>query len=74
MPREPLTLAILKTTVKDFVAGLSATAIPELYGVDNGKTIGTYVEHAFNRYLTEQYDYAPGSSAKGIDFLSWKLI
>lgn len=66
--KEILTLAILKTAAKDFVAGLSNVPIPELYGVDNGKTIGTYVEHAFNKYLTDLFDYAPGNSASGIDF------
>jgi len=66
--RKTLSLAILKTAAKEFVAGLSNVPIPELYGVDNGKTVGTYVEHAFNAYLKKRYDYAPGSSAKGIDF------
>src|SRR2546423_1121736 len=66
--KEILTLAILKTAAKEFVAGLSNVPVAELYGVDNGKTIGTYVEHAFNKYLTERYDYKPGSSASGIDF------
>src|SRR5439155_14361055 len=63
-----LTLVILKTAAKEFVAGLTNVPIAELYGVDNGKTIGTYVEHAFNAYLAQRYDYAPGNSASGIDF------
>lgn len=50
------------------MAGLSTVAIPELYGVDNGKTIGTYVEHAFNAYLSDRFNYAPGNAASGIDF------
>lgn len=68
MAKELLTLALIKTAAKDFAARLSAASITELYGVDNGKTIGTYVEHAFNAFLSERYDYAPGSSASGIDF------
>lgn len=68
MAKEILTLGLLKTAAKQFVREVSALRIKELHGVDNGKTIGTYVEHAFNRFLIERYDYAPGSSASGIDF------
>lgn len=39
----------------------------ELLGVDNGKAIGTYVEHKFQNYLAERYTVTVGSSAKGID-------
>jgi hypothetical protein len=40
---------------------------PSLYGVTDGKAIGTYFERKFQRYLNERYDYEEGSSAKGID-------
>lgn len=41
---------------------------PSLYGVTDGKAVGTYFEHKFRAYLHERYDYEEGSSAKGIDF------
>jgi len=41
---------------------------PSLFGVDNGKTVGTYLEQKFQIYLQNKYHYARGSSAKGIDF------
>ena len=41
---------------------------PAIYGVDNGKTIGTYFEHKFQNYLSAKYSYEKGSSAEGIDF------
>jgi len=39
-----------------------------LYGVTDGKAIGTYFEHKFQKYLQDRYTYVEGSSAKGIDF------
>ena len=31
---------------------------PELVGVTDGKAVGTYVEHRFQRYLSERYNEA----------------
>ena len=41
---------------------------PSLYGVTDGKRIGTYIEHKFKLYLSAQYIYEEGNSASGIDF------
>jgi hypothetical protein len=41
---------------------------PTLYGVTDGKRIGTYVEHKFRLFLDTLYSYLPGNSASGIDF------
>jgi hypothetical protein len=41
---------------------------PILYGVTDGKAIGTYLEHKFQAHLHEHYECGGGSSAKGIDF------
>lgn len=41
---------------------------PALFGVTDGKAVGTYLEHKFQAYLHDKYTYAEGSSAKGIDF------
>ncbi len=40
---------------------------PILYGVTDGKAIGTYLEHKFTAYLARNYSYQPGNSASGID-------
>ncbi|NJL41294.1 MAG: restriction endonuclease [Leptolyngbyaceae cyanobacterium SM1_4_3] len=40
---------------------------PTLYGVTDGKAIGTYLEHKFTAYLAQNYSYQPGNSASGID-------
>lgn len=42
---------------------------PKLYGVTDGKAIGTYLEHKFTAYLTANYEYDQGNSAFGIDIL-----
>jgi len=41
---------------------------PLLYGVTDGKAVGTYLEHKFQAFLHQRYEYSEGSSAKGIDF------
>jgi len=43
-------------------------AEPALYGVTDGKAVGTYIEHKFQTALQKQFRYERGSSAKGIDF------
>ena len=39
-----------------------------LYGVTDGKAIGTYLEQKFKLYLKEKYNFLDGNSASGIDF------
>jgi hypothetical protein len=41
---------------------------PTLYGVDNGKKVGTYLEQKFQAYLRKKYAFAECNSASGIDF------
>jgi hypothetical protein len=41
---------------------------PSLYGVTDGKAVGTYLEHKFTQYLAKNYEYQQGNSASGIDF------
>jgi len=41
---------------------------PALFGVTDGKAVGTYLEHKFTDYLSSKYEYKAGSSAFGIDF------
>ena len=40
---------------------------PALYGVTDGKAVGTYLEHKFTAYLAERYISQQGNSALGID-------
>jgi hypothetical protein len=43
-------------------------AEPILYGVTDGKAVGTYLEQKFRRYLKNRYGFVEGNSASGIDF------
>src|SRR3989337_875689 len=67
-PLPKLTLPDLKTAAREFVGGLGRTPINELYGVTDGKAVGTFVEHSFHKFLGERYLYTKGSSASGVDF------
>ena len=39
-----------------------------LFGITDGKAVGTYLKHKFQKYLYEKYHYTQENSAKGIDF------
>lgn len=58
----------MKTSANAFAKELTATPITALYGVTDGKAIGTYVEGAFNTYILDRYRHTPGNAARGIDF------
>ncbi len=62
-----MTLPHLKAAAQDFAREFSATSIAALYGITDGKAVGTHVEHAFHEFLKEQYSYVPGNSASGLD-------
>ncbi len=63
-----LTLADLSTEARIFAARESSHGEPSLYGVTDGKAIGTSFEHKFRRYLKTKFTFDEGSSARGIDF------
>ena len=62
-----LAIETLKEGAKEFCDIESIYQNKDLYGVTDGKAIGTYIEHKFQNYLEEHYTYDKGSSAKGID-------
>ncbi len=64
----PLTVEILQQEAKFFARTESEWPEPSLFGVTDGKAVGTYLEHKFQAHLQSRYEYARGSSAKGIDF------
>lgn len=63
-----LTIRNLRDEAAKFATIESTYPEPSLFGVDNGKTVGTYFEHKFHAYLSKRYKYGVGSSASGIDF------
>jgi hypothetical protein len=63
-----LTLPLLKKEATIFAETESVSDDPVLFGVTDGKAVGTYLEHKFQDQLREKYRYIYGPSAKGIDF------
>ena len=68
MAKSKLTVDALKTEAGTFAVAESTHREPTLFGVTDGKAIGTYFEHKFRGHLRKRFDFAEGSSAKGIDF------
>ncbi len=68
MQKRQLTVEILQSEAAAFAEVESTYPEPTLYGVNNGKAIGTYLEQKFRAYLDVKYSFAPCSSALGIDF------
>jgi hypothetical protein len=64
----PLTVQLLHKEASSFAKAQSKHAEPSLFGVTDGKAIGTYLEHKFQTLLQSRYQYVRGSSVKGIDF------
>lgn len=63
-----LTIDALCSEAEKFSRAESSHWEASLYGVTDGKAVGTYFEHKFQHHLHEEYGYDEGSSAKGIDF------
>lgn len=68
MPNPPLTLDVLLKEAAAFAEVESKYDEPILYGVTDGKRVGTYLEHKFRAYLVGNYEFALGNSASGVDF------
>jgi hypothetical protein len=62
-----LTIGLLKTEARAFAEFERTHAEPRLFGVNNGKTIGTYLEAKFKGYLGTRYSFSRGNAASGID-------
>ena len=63
-----LSLALLLEEAGAFAQMESDHSDAAIYGVTDGKAIGTYFEHRFLDYLAARYSYEQGSSASGVDF------
>ena len=68
MEKAELTLDALLSEARSFAEVESKYDEPSLYGVTDGKAVGTYLEHKFRTYLVENYIFHLGNSASGIDF------
>ena len=67
MQKTLLTIKSLITLAREFCEQESKLLNTELFGVTDGKAVGTYIEHKFKNFLLEKYDTEIGSSTSGID-------
>lgn len=65
-----LTIQKLIEEAQVFCTNESTIPNKDLYGVTDGKKVGTHIEHKFKEHLTADYDTLVGSSASGIDLPS----
>lgn len=68
--KEKLTIQKLIEEAQLFCVEQSKIQHSELYGVTDGKAVGTLIEHKFQKHLNEKYEVLVGSSARGIDLPS----
>ncbi|MCE1168808.1 MAG: restriction endonuclease [Sphingobacteriia bacterium] len=68
--REELTIDKLKAEAAAFCIAESKIQNKLLYGVTDGKAVGTHIEHKFQAQLNSKYNTTIGSSASGIDLPS----
>ena len=68
--KKPLTTEALIVEAKRFCALNSGVYKSELFGVTDGKAVGTFVEHLFQQFLEERYEITIGNSANGLDLPS----
>ena len=65
--KKPLTINSLIKEAKEFCKVNSGLYRTELFGITDGKAVGTFVEHLFQKHLQERYDLTVGNSANGLD-------
>ncbi len=66
--KQEMTIELLRKEASVFAESESGHKESSIFGVTDGKVVGTYLEHKFQTYLREEYTYEEGSSAKGFDF------
>ncbi|MDR1119814.1 MAG: restriction endonuclease [Dysgonamonadaceae bacterium] len=70
MQKQKLTIKSLIALARQFCEQESKMPNSSLFGVTDGKAVGTYIEHKFKDFLLSKYDLPAGSSASGIDLPS----
>jgi hypothetical protein len=63
-----LTIDLLKNEAKNFSIIESDHDETSIFGSTDGKAVGAYLEHKFQKYLEKNYTFVKGNSTSGIDF------
>jgi len=72
--KSKLTIPELIKEAQHFCVAQSKFPHKELFGVTDGKAVGTLIEQRFQEQLREKYEVSIGSSAKGIDLPSEDIL
>ena len=72
--KRKLTIPKLIEEAQHFCVVQSKFQHKELFGVTDGKAVGTLIEQSFQKHLWEKYEVGIGSSAKGIDLPSEDIL
>jgi len=64
---QDLTLELLLVEAQVFASAVSQLKEKALFGITDGKAVGTYLESRFIAHLTQKYRFLQGNAAKGID-------
>lgn len=72
--KEKLTIPKLIEEAQLFCVEQSKFQHKELFGVTDGKAVGTLIEQKFQKHLNDKYNVTIGSSAKGIDLPSDDIL
>ena len=72
--KQKLTIKTLIEEVQLFCVGQSKFQHKELFGVTDGKAVGTLIEQKFQKHLNDKYEVTIGSSASGVDLPSADIL
>ena len=70
MAKPKITIKKLIEEAKNFCELESTFKNKTLFGITDGKAVGTFIEQKFKEYLTERYTIQIGNAASGIDLPS----
>ena len=73
MSKKNLTIRHLISSANEFCKQETKYENKELFGVTDGKAVGTYIEHKFKDFLNENYVVNNGNSARGVDLPAPKI-
>ncbi len=72
--KEKLTITKLIKEAQIFCISQSKIQHKELFGITDGKAVGTLIEHKFQKHLNDIYEVQIGSSASGVDLPSEDIL
>jgi len=72
--KEKLTIPKLIEEAQYFCVAQSKLRHKELFGVTDGKAVGTFIEQKFQKHLNDKYEVTIGSSVSGVDLPSNDIL